>query len=626
MPVRTARAVARLTTLALLAAALVAVPAAAPAEAASDSGTLTFTGHGWGHGRGMGQYGALGYAVDHGWSASQILGHYYGGTTLARDAGNPTVSIEITRQTGQVTRVAGTSLTINGAATSARFLKLERLANGQLQSYTAPTSCAASTTWTKDRVYPSGVTIGARGSDADRANLVRLCGDGTDVAYRGTLQAVVNGGVQYTVNLVPVESYLRGVVPHEMPASWASLGSGRGMQALMAQSVAARSYVLAPRSPRASGAVGCDSTACQVYSGAAQISGTGAVTSLEQALSDQAITGTAGGVMRSAGGAIAMTEFSSSTGGWTAGGTFPAVEDLGDDYAGNPNHAWTVTLSASDVATGLGTGAIASVAVTARNGLGADGGRATTVAVTQSNGQVVTFTGAQVRSRLGLKSDWFSVSGYTRATAQAVVRALYADLLGRGVDATGLNTWTNRLMQGTSQSELVATLTRSDEYISKRVRQAYVEVLGREPEAAGAANWLAVIRRGGQTVDDVQRRFYDSQEYYTKSGGTAQGYVQRLFRTVLGRSASASDLAVWVPRMSSPQWGRAKVVDGIWFSTEAAKRRAGAYYRVFLQREPDGPGLANWATVLLQQGEGAVRTGIAGSMEYQKKAVGRFPA
>jgi hypothetical protein len=217
------------------------------------------------------------------------------------------------------------------------------------------------------------------------------------------------------------------------------------------------------------------------------------------------------------------------------------------------------------------------------------------------------------------------VPAMPRATAQAVVRALYADLLDRGTDSTGLSTWTTRLMQGTSQADLVAELTRSDEYINKRVRQAYREVLGREPEPAGAANWLAAVRSGIATVDDAQRRFYDSQEYFNRSGGTNAGYVRLLYSTVLGRSATAADVAVWAPRMGTPQ-GRAAVVDGIWFSQEAAKRRAGAYYRVFLQREPDGPGVQSWANVLLQRGEGAVRTGIAGSQEYQKKALVRYPA
>ena len=625
MHARLQRLAARIAVLAVLVSGVCVAAPAPSAEAATD--TLTFTGRGFGPGRGMGQWGALGYAVDDGWSAQQILTHYYQGTSLATDAGNPTIGVEITGYSGRETLVTGRSLTLNGVAVGAGAVRLARTAAGKLQAYSAP-SCAGP--WTPGAVYESGAVVATSASDADPAHLVRLCGPGSgpDTAYRGVIRATVSGSTQYTVNELPMQSYLRGVVPHEMSASWGSLGSGRGQQALMAQAVAARSYVLAPRSgPRASGATTCDSTSCQVYSGAASVTRADVATSLEFATSDAAVASTAGWVMRSSSTrAVAMTEYSASTGGYTAGGTFAPVVDDGDDYAANPNRSWTVTKSVAEVASALGTGTIRSIDVTARNGLGALGGRASTVTVTSTAGAVTTFTGDQVRSRLGLKSNWFAISGWTTATAQAVVKALYADLLGRGVDPTGLNTWTTRLLQGTSQTELVATLTRSDEYINLRVAKAYREVLGREPEPAGAANWLVQIRSNRATVDDVQRRFYDSTEYYNRAGGTPEGYVQRLFQTALGRPASAGELATWAARMNAPDWGRARVADGIWMSLEAGKVRAGAYYRVFLQREPDGPGLQNWATVLVTQGEGAVRIGMAGSQEYRQRAVNRFPS
>lgn len=61
------------------------VPAVAPgptAQAAPDDVVaLVLHGTGNGHGRGMSQWGAYGYAVDHGWEWEEILDHYYGGTT-----------------------------------------------------------------------------------------------------------------------------------------------------------------------------------------------------------------------------------------------------------------------------------------------------------------------------------------------------------------------------------------------------------------------------------------------------------------------------------------------------------------------------------------------------------------
>ncbi len=61
---------------------------AAPAGAS----TLIVEGAGDGHGVGMSQDGALGYA-QHGWSDSQILAHYYTGTTLGQAPANHVVKV-----------------------------------------------------------------------------------------------------------------------------------------------------------------------------------------------------------------------------------------------------------------------------------------------------------------------------------------------------------------------------------------------------------------------------------------------------------------------------------------------------------------------------------------------------
>ena len=60
--------------------------------------------------------------------------------------------------------------------------------------------------------------------------------------YRGQLELISTPkeGKFYIVNSLPLEEYLKGVVPNEMPVHF-------GLEALKAQSVAARNYVLSPR-------------------------------------------------------------------------------------------------------------------------------------------------------------------------------------------------------------------------------------------------------------------------------------------------------------------------------------------------------------------------------------------
>jgi SpoIID/LytB domain protein len=608
------RPAGRVTFLVTLALVAIVVPSPTAQAAAGD---MTFVGHGWGHGRGMGQYGALGYAVNFGWSSAQILDHFYGGT-VASTAGNPEMTVELLGLTGRDTIVTGSGLAINRALVGPAAL-IRRTAAGTFQVYTAP-GCGGP--WkARAGLLGSGLTISTSGSQAVLGNLVRVCEAKGERAYRGSLTVVNNGGTQRTINHLPSESYLRGVVPHESPASWGSLGGGKGMQALRAQAVAARTYALASNRI-INVAHTCDTTACQVYLGAGFKTGT-SLASLENSLTDTAISGTAG-VVRRRGGALIPTEFSSSTGGFTAGGAFPAVVDAGDSVVQNPRHNWTTTLPLSVVAARLGTGTIRTIAVTASNGLGENGGRATNVRVVTTAGVVKDFSGNAVRGALGLNSGWFTISGFTPAEAQSVVRALYQDLLGRPADSAGLAGWTGLLGRGVSQSALVASLTKSNEYVQRRVHNAYLDkdVLNRPVDAVGLAAWTRQILAGGVAVDDVQRQLYYSQEFYVRAGATPGGFVANLYTSILGRGASSAEVAAWALQVN--QLGRARVADAIWFSMEAAMHRAGGYYELFLQRAADPGGLTTWARVLLAKGDGAVRVGMAGSGEYRLLAVKRF--
>lgn len=606
-------------------------PAARVVTALGDE--ITFTGHGYGHGRGMGQYGALGYAVDHGWGYRQILGHFYGGTTVGSVAPS-TVSVELEKHTGaQELRAIGRNLVVNGtpyanATADGRSVRVTPSGAGFLIQIGATCAVPGQQTWT---TVGTATTVTIQTSpNGSPDGYVRVCEAAGERGYRGYLTVqrhATNAALQTVFNQVTLEDYLRGVVPRESPDSWGNAGGGRGMEALKAQAVAARSYAVAS-GPRPSGARMCDTVSCQVYLGATWQPWGPTRTVLDGPNANTAIAATANEVRVRVGtsGPPVRTEFSSSTGGYTVPGAFPAVVDEGDDTASNPYHLWTATYTSAQVAAKLGLNGLRSITVTGRNGLGDWGGRVTQVVVVDGAGASHTYTGGQFRSTMGtstFRSDWFTVSWLSRSTAEALVKALYADLLGRGPDPTGLAGWSDALLQGVPQATLVDTLTRSDEYIALRIRKAYVEVLGREPDPAGAQGWLVAIRNRQATVDDVQRRFYDSAEFFTASGGTNEGYVARLYTTILRRGASPSEIQTWAGLIG--QRGRGWVVDQIWFSMEAARIRAGDYYMTFLGRSPDPDGLTGWAQVLLVHGEGAVRNGIAGSMEYRQRAVTRFP-
>jgi hypothetical protein len=187
------------------------------------------------------------------------------------------------------------------------------------------------------------------------------------------------------------------------------------MHALRAQAVAARSYAAAER--RSAWAQTCDTTACQVYSGRAEQDAAG-FRDLEADTTNRAVEDTRGQIRVASGGQVARTEFSSSTGGYTAGGAFPAVVDEGDAIESNPSRVWTAKIPVEVIeAARPQIGRLLAVDVTARNGLGAMGGRVQQLVLRGTAGRA-TLTGSELRllypyssaqRPLGVRSDWFRV-------------------------------------------------------------------------------------------------------------------------------------------------------------------------------------------------------------------------
>jgi SpoIID/LytB domain protein len=246
------------------------------------------------------------------------------------------------------------------------------------------------------------------GDPAAGSKALQLCQGGGNLTVRGSIEALFNSaGQARTVNIVPLEQYVSGVVPNESPAGWGTVGQAGpqgqpwGFQELEAQATAVRSYAMAGLGSWGGYADTCD-LECQTYRGTAN----------ENALTDLAVSDTNGKVMKFPSGAVAATQYSASTGGYSNPGGFPAVPDAGDSVcvpqACNPNHTWTVSIPVSTIqAAWPALGTLESIDVTGRNGDGDWGGRVTSMTLVGS-AQNVSMTGDQFAGALGLKSDWFT--------------------------------------------------------------------------------------------------------------------------------------------------------------------------------------------------------------------------
>lgn len=598
-----------LTAVLALTSALVALTAA---PAAADSGTMTFDGRGWGHGRGMSQYGAQGYATKFGWTNNQILDHYYGGTrfgTVAQAAVRPIdpgyVRSRIVAMDGQNVIVVGIGATstfsVSGATAAIpptdKSIQLRR-SGSAWEVWSGPT---CNGTYTRRDTASSGTVTVGRSSGADQLFLCRP--DGTNVFYPGSLRGWTDGSSARTVTITTAEEYLRGVVPNESPASW-------DQDALMAQAVAARSYLLAGDTRHLPYADTCDTTLCQVYRGHFEQKPGQAKQATTHPNTDLAIQNTQHEVRLTSSNRIARTEFSSTSGGWTAGGTFPAVEDKGDVIS--PRHTWTTTVSIAPLEVAYGDGGkLKAIEVTKRNGLGADGGRVLEARLVFTNGTTRTVSGDTVRSRLGLFSDWFT----PRCGTEGVyIDATYELFLGRGASPGEIEGWCPAVRAG-ARDQLTSALSVSDEWAGVQIEGLYRKILGREADASGRSYWLERVRNGYR-IEDIASFFYGGDEYFTRSGRTNGGFVERLYRDLLGRPADTSGRDYWVGKLDRGELTRSAVASNFYASIESRTSRVEQLYRQILGRSADTSGRNYWAEQLKTLGDVKLAAYLAASQEY----------
>src|SRR3954452_16151306 len=359
--------------------------AAAPAEAAKT--TFTIRGAGFGHGVGLSQYGAMGYA-EHGWSAAQILGHYYTGTSLGTTDPNRKVRVQLIADAGSV-RISG--------ARQAGARKLD-----PAQSYVVK------------RHGLSQVDLSAKGKrEATFTAPLQVAGDGgvTAVAgvgsYRGVLEFAPTAFKGLSViNSLGLDDYLQGVVPAESPASWPA-------EALKAQAIAARTHAITTAKSDAFDHYA--DTRSQVYQGVG----------IEAASTNAAVAATRGRIV-TYGGQPVVTYFFSTSGGKTEDventtlGTEPkpwlkSVDDAYDSVS--PRHRWKTKLSMKWASRKLGSlvkGSFKGIRVTRRGAspriMSAEvvGSRATT-----------TTDGATLRAKLGLFDTWAYFTAITAKKAPA---------------------------------------------------------------------------------------------------------------------------------------------------------------------------------------------------------------
>ena len=269
----------------------------------------------------MSQHGARGRALD-GQDALTILGHYYQGVALGSIA--PATGIRVLVLEDFVAS-GGSPLELFGRGGTWSIDGVAGTFPADAKVVVTPTTSGGATTWRLRVTNAAGTVL----RDATTSHFrLRPAVDATRIQvwsrpstydlYRGVVRVVPasSGSTVDVVNELPLETYLRGVVPAEMPSTWPT-------EALRAQSIAARSFAARRLRPSVSFYDVRDDTSSQVYLGAEG----------EKAATDTAIVATAGQVLKK-GIEIANTLFHSAGGGGTEHNENVFVSATGTKVAG----------------------------------------------------------------------------------------------------------------------------------------------------------------------------------------------------------------------------------------------------------------------------------------------------
>ena len=396
-----------------------------PANAVEIPATFNFQGTGYGHGVGLSQIGARGMALK-GESAQSILSYYYNGTQLLSIADDQNVRVNIGHLLTQTNIKSGTKDSIlnlytgdigeDRAAVPAASLSWK---SGLTFIQLGSSISAFVVTGKNSQFLGTNSTWSVRWSGTryldGLASTVSVKVNSKSVKYRyGQIQiksvkAPIVGHRMEVTNTVRIhDEYLYGI--SEVPSSWPT-------QALIAQAIASRSYVLSKLGvPK----VACD---CNVYNSISDQSFVGFSKEIEpiygklwkEAVQATATSETTGQVITLNGLPI-TAYFSSSSGGQTEtsvnawGQERSFTTSVSDPFSQDPTlnprfFTWNRPLTQAILARTFLLPDVVTLNIDSRNPTGT----VARITATSTNGKTSTLRGETFRSRTQLPSAWFNL-------------------------------------------------------------------------------------------------------------------------------------------------------------------------------------------------------------------------
>lgn len=195
-------------------------------------------------------------------------------------------------------------------------------------------------------------------------------------------------------------------------------------------------------------------------------------------------------------------------------------------------------------------------------------------------------------SELDVRRDLAGRSDYYRSSNRALrpdtaIRNAYQDVLGREPDPAGMRSYRDHIVrEGWTEQDVREALRRSDEYRSENfrngsadriIRRAYRDVLHREPDPEGLQSYRREVLQNGWEYNDVRQALARSPERRRNTrvmrDGEANDMVRRAYLSVLRREPDAAGLRSYSEKVRREHWTQQDLERALRQSPEYRNRR-----------------------------------------------------
>ncbi len=139
---------------------------------------------------------------------------------------------------------------------------------------------------------------------------------------------------------------------------------------------------------------------------------------------------------------------------------------------------------------------------------------------------------------------------------------------------------------------------------------------GRSLDAGGRAYWSAELQRDARSR--ILARLTGSAEFYERSGGTTESFVENAYEVVLGRGPDTAGREFWVSRIDGGAAVESVALDLV-SSREYRAKEVDVAYQQMLGRNADAGGRDFWTERLATTRVEAILAGIGGSAEFYRR-------